>query len=311
MTSPSITLSLRKKLVLLCAVGTALFASPTSAVPIRFDYTGAFVSYVVGATGTYHIVAYGAQGGAIPNGSPAGLGAAIGGDVLLNAGAILTIAVGQMGFGPTAGSRDGAGGGGGGTFVVMGGVPVMIAGGGGGGGVGAGGDRQGQAGQSGGAGGVGIYPEEGFMGPGGTNGSGGAASNAPYSAAGGGGFFSDGGDNLDSQAVGGAAFLNGLAGGAGTNGGGAGGFGGGGGASTFYAGAGGGGYSGGGGGGSFNGGLFNDDRLLASGFNVGNGFATIELLAVNGVPEPESLALLGVGFMGIVSVRRVRKQRGG
>ena len=71
-------------------------------------------------TGSYQILAFGAQGG----NAAGGLGAEIGGDFTLTAGESLQIAVGGIG-----------GGGGGGSFVISpGNAPLVIAGGGGGGG---------------------------------------------------------------------------------------------------------------------------------------------------------------------------------
>src|SRR3954453_9921742 len=72
--------------------------------------------YTVAATGTYHIEAFGAQGGqgGNPSGAVGGLGAEIGGDFSLAQGAILEVVVGGMG-----GFGDGGGGGGGGGSFVL------------------------------------------------------------------------------------------------------------------------------------------------------------------------------------------------
>ena len=105
------------------------------ALPTTFDFIGsAFVSWAAPTTATYRIVAVGAGGGLL--GTNAGavlqagrLGAEIGGDFLLLAGNVLSIAVGGRG----SGSR-GSNGGGGGSFVLgLGDAPMLFAGGGGGG----------------------------------------------------------------------------------------------------------------------------------------------------------------------------------
>ena len=102
-------------------------------------------------TGTYDIVAYGAQGGNAASGA-GGLGAEIGGDVSLTAGETLQIAVGGAGV---AGTNSLESGGDGGSLVVgPGNAPLVIAGGGGGGISAAGGaGLSGPAGSTGGNGG--------------------------------------------------------------------------------------------------------------------------------------------------------------
>jgi hypothetical protein len=123
----------------LLLAGTAVLGLTASelaarATPIDFTYTGSLVDFTVPTTGTYQILAFGAQGG---NGGgfggigvgAGGLGAEIGGDFILTAGEVLQIAVGGVG------SRNDGGGGGGGSFVVgPDNTPLVIAGGGGGGG---------------------------------------------------------------------------------------------------------------------------------------------------------------------------------
>src|SRR5437867_1616620 len=118
--------------------GTSLLAllawDPAARAAVIFDYTGGLVTFTVPTTGTYQILAFGAQGGDSTYAAPftsGGRGAEIGGDFSLTAGDKLQIAVG--GAGSTG--RFG-GGGGGGSFVAgmagTGNVPLVIAGGGGG-----------------------------------------------------------------------------------------------------------------------------------------------------------------------------------
>ncbi|MGA3187994.1 MAG: hypothetical protein ABSF22_12865 [Bryobacteraceae bacterium] len=107
---------------------------PACATEISYNGVGVQTFNVL-TTGTYDIVAYGAQGGtstSLPN--PGGLGAEIGGIFNLTAGEILDIYVGGEGV-----SNSGAAGGGGGTFVVISGITPtleLVAGGGGGGEIG-------------------------------------------------------------------------------------------------------------------------------------------------------------------------------
>jgi hypothetical protein len=79
-----------------------------------FNYTGGVVDYIIPLTGTYDIVAAGAQGGGgISVGG--GYGAVASGDILLTAGTELEIAVAGAGLSGDYGAYYG--GGGGGSFV--------------------------------------------------------------------------------------------------------------------------------------------------------------------------------------------------
>ncbi len=74
----------------------ALATAVTLAGATVISYIGALVTFTVPSTGSYRIVAFGAQGGA--SGSTAGGdGAAIGGVFTLNGGDVLQIAVGGQG----------------------------------------------------------------------------------------------------------------------------------------------------------------------------------------------------------------------
>jgi PEP-CTERM motif len=77
------------------------------------DYTGAAVTYTITTTGSYDIVAYGAQGGGSFTGQLGGYGAEIGGDITLLAGTVLGIVVGEAG----GTAADHGAGGGGASFV--------------------------------------------------------------------------------------------------------------------------------------------------------------------------------------------------
>ena len=108
------------KLALLAGISAlALAASDpvASAAPIMFGFTGSIVDFTVPTTGTYDIVAAGAQGGSDSTGGLGGNGAIIGGDVMLTAGTVLEIAAGGMG-GSVSPSIGGGAGGGGGSFVA-------------------------------------------------------------------------------------------------------------------------------------------------------------------------------------------------
>ena len=301
---------------------TAVATSVAQAAPVVFSYSGSIVKYVIPTSGIYDINAYGAQGGTVWYiGSNGGYGAAIGGTLLLNAGQTLDIAVGgQGGLGGNRSTLGNSPGGGGGSFVVLESgasfIPLVIAGGGGGAGYYGGDGGSGQAGTSGGNGG------------GTRNGAGGSAGNGggrstqqgtypSLQSGGGAGFFSNGGSSDYASGQGGQSFFNGLSGGSASRyDSGAGGFGGGGSGGGLYAGngGGGGGYSGGGGGDVSSGGggggsyftdllAFAPSELLATGgANRGNGFITLDLIQT--VPEPSSIALLGISLAGLLMSRR-------
>ena len=74
-------------------LGLAISGSIAHATPIDFGYTGSLVDFNVPQTGSYQILAFGAQGG-----DSGGRGAQIGGDFNLAAGEILQIAVGGAGM---------------------------------------------------------------------------------------------------------------------------------------------------------------------------------------------------------------------
>jgi hypothetical protein len=257
--------------------------------------------WVVPATGTYRIEAFGAQGGNnFAYGESPGLGARMSGDFALTRGEIIRILVGQAG--PSTNTTCGSSGGGGGTFVVRtpyntNGSILLIAGGGGGvgttGGVRAG--RGGTASQTG-------TNSTGDNVSGGSNGSGGAQPpgtpcGTAYVSGSGGGFFTNGGGPGGGpgggDTGGGFAFINGGLGGdvniGGVGGNTNGGFGGGG--KGHYGAGAGGGYSGGGagqgtscdcatwrgggGGGSFNSGT---NQLNSDNVRSGDGQVSITLI---------------------------------
>jgi O-antigen biosynthesis protein len=210
-----------------------------------FSYDGSVIQYeTITATGLYDIVASGGRGGNnTANGADGGLAALSGGDIFLQAGALLEIVVGGAG-----GASDVGAGGGGGSFVIeinngSSAVDIneVIAGGGGGGGY-----------STNGSGGSGRTAPTGGHGGGSGSGAGGvngAAGAGGVSGGGGGGF--EGGSGGSSGGTGGGGIAGGsdFAGGRGGSGGGSGGYGGGGGGG-FSGGGGGGGYGGGGGGGN-------------------------------------------------------------
>ena len=374
------------KRLLLAGTASVLLAAPyaaANAAPIDFTYTGTLVTFTVPSTGTYQILAFGAQGGnsTVAAGGQGGLGAEIGGDFSLTAGEVLQIAVGGAGQ-----SGNGGGGGGGGSFVVgLGNMPLVIAGAGGGGGS----NIFSFANVNGGVGLTG--PNGGSANGGNVGGNGGTAGNGGggglTGGGGGGGFLSPGSDGVSPFAPGGGggAFPL-LTGGMGNGNGGSGGFGGGGGAGgRGTGGGGGGGYSGGGGsgagiagggggggGGSFDAGV---NQMLNAGIRSGDGevlitpvfagipgqanctgqsisalaqqygglrtasgklgYSSVQALqgAISGycdsapiadarmdptlvadpvtqndpVPEPASIALLGVGLAGVAALRRGRR----
>jgi MYXO-CTERM domain-containing protein len=299
------------KRLLLAATAVVAFAAAAPANALTFNYTGSIVTWVAPTTGTYEIVATGAQGGlgtAVPNVS-GGLGALIGGYFTLTGGTVLEIAVGGMGI-----SGFGAGGGGGGSFVVrdVGDVPLVIAGGGGG--------VRASASQNGwnanidpeGLSGSGLHATGGGV-PLGNFGSGGGLSLANFGS-GGGGFLYNGVDDTG-FGTGGTSWANGLVGGVALvtcgspapNGG----FGGGGAATDCYGAGGGGGYSGGQGGVvAGGGGSYNADQITGwavAGAGIGNGLVTINLVGGDvSTPEPASATIALLGLFGLAALRRRR-----
>jgi hypothetical protein len=246
-----------KNLLLAATAAAALAAAaPAAAAPITFNFTGAIVTWTATETGTYEIVAIGAQGGAGTDGQTfaGGRGALIGGYFDLAGGTTLQLAVGGMG-----GSNVSLGAGGGGSFVVgPGTTPLVIAG--GGGGIRSNAHQNGWDANTGQAG----LSGSGFSTTGGGAellsmiGQGGPATFVSFGSSGGG--FNSAGASDSPYGTGGASWAGGLAGGVNLNcgSGGHGGFGGGGAGAGCQGGGGGGGYSGGqggfiaGGGGSFN-----------------------------------------------------------
>ncbi len=237
------------------SINPANLSIPVNPNSKAFTYDGAVIQYdTITTTGTYDIVAAGAQGGYSPVYAEAGgLAASSGGDIFLQAGAVLEIVIGGAGGSETA--RFGAGGGGG-SFVIeinngSSAVDIneVIAGGGGGAGVaGAGGSGlTAPTGGNGGSGGSGGS----LPGAGGVNGAAGAGG----AAGGGGGGGFEGGQGGATSGAGGSGIAGGsdfAGGGGGSSGGSSGGFGGGGGGG-YGGGGGGGGYGGGGGGGAYQG----------------------------------------------------------
>ena len=306
-----------------------------------FAYTGAIQTYTVPRTGVYEITVDGAQGGGSgPSqyvtgvgygvGAPGGLGAVLSGNVLLTAGTKLDVLVGGQGG---LGLLSGGGGGGSFVFETSNGQPAsqpLIAAGGGGGGSSATGGNA-QTGVDGGS----APDEEGDLGTGGIDGSGGASgSNEPNGdlfgeGGGGGGWFSGGKDLNSPIGVGagmpgaGAPNFYGGAGGADNGiifdnissdgGGGYGGGGGGGADARAASGAGGGGgYSGGGGGAAYisgdqggGGGSYFDPSVASTTAKVtetGNGMVNIAYLpGVATVAQPPS-AIVGTSIADKVTV---------
>lgn len=293
-----------KHAALTAGLALGLMYGTAKAAPVSFGYTGALQSFTIGKSGIYDLQAFGAQGGS--GDYAGGLGARIGGDFSLTAGEQLIVAVGGTGM------SNIAGGGGGGTFIVtQAGNPLVIAGGGGGGG----GYGVGGAGLLGQDGGEAFGASGGSAGHGGHAGSG---STDGGDAGGGGGFLSagqsgvafngpsgQGGGGYPDLSGGDAAILYGVAGGFGgggegavLGGGGGGGFSGGGGSTTVA-----GGYGlGGGGGGSFLSDLALTDanRVLLSGVNTGNGYATLAL--VSEVPLPASAPMFSAALLGLAGI---------
>jgi hypothetical protein len=255
--------------------------------------------------GTYIITAYGAPGGG-PVALSGGLGAEMSGEFNFSTSTNLTLLVGGGG----GSAISSAGGGGGGSFVVEGSTPLVVAGGGGGGGFGLN-IHDGENGN------VSTDGGGGFEGaPGGFGGGGGDSAGA-YGL-GGGGFLGNG-----VGTGGGFSFENGGYGGFLGNGAG-GGFGGGGsgknstvagGGGTSGGGGGGGGYSGGGGGtsngGGGGGGSIIDSSAITnlteiSGIASPDDPANGEII-ITAVPEPTTLALVGLGALFLMLFRRQRK----
>lgn len=309
----------------LLAIPMAARATPTctaSATVSCFAETGSSVTYTVTTSGTYDFLDYGGQGGnsAGSSGSVGGAGAEIGGSFVLRAGDVLSIFVGASGL-----NASGGAGGGGGSFVVLSGgpddasatlIPLLIAS--GGGGAGGGGIAYHGAGAPGSATGVAANGfGGGTAGTPGTGGNGAGIANAANAGGGGAGLLSNGAANSSGNTTGGKDYANGLGGGTTTNLiGASGGFGGGGGGAN--AGGGGGGYNGGGGG--YNGGGgggggslfdsgFGTQNLAAtvSGANTGNGLVVISAATSAPVPEPNTLAIVGMGFAALGSLRWRRR----
>lgn len=224
----------------------------------NFNVNSGIQEWIVPYTGYYRIIAAGSKGGegtAVGSGRPAGNGAIIRGDVLLEKGEQVNIIVGTNT--PTTG-EGGGGGGGSYTWKDSGNEPLIVAGGGGGNGDTYQANAAIATGQPGNTGTSGTSTGNNTGSPG-TNGQGGSVNNTDGGSGAGAGFLSDGADG-SSGADGGHSPLNssspGRGGNAETNSSteNAGGFGGGGGESfsntDAEGGGGGGGYSGGAGSGN-------------------------------------------------------------
>jgi len=266
-------------------------------------YTNPGITTVsIGTSGTYYITADGAEGGAGLDEGPqslyyaaGGAGAAVGGDVYLQAGTLLEIVVASQG-----GSTYQYGGGGGGSFVIEAQTPeagtvatiLAVAGGGGGGGNYA---LRGSDGRAVPTGGTGAGGGPGYGGEGGRDGA--PGQNGRDGGGGGGGYTGgNSGNNGSPGTVVGSTFYGGTDPTGGHGGSlGFGGFGGGG-AGGYGGGGGGGGYGGGGGaqgsdsggGGGGGGGSYLDTALVSHGVetagvnsgnvNNGNGEVTITIV---------------------------------
>jgi hypothetical protein len=278
---------MKVKLVLL---GAVLLTFPLFADTIVYTGVDGEQQYDITQTGIYEIDAYGAAGGsgyAVSSTVSGGMGAEIGGDFTLDAGAVLDLYVGQQG-GDASPAFHG-GGGGGGTFVVLDstGAPLVVAGGGGGGG-----------------------PTEFTGGNGGTDTSGGSGAGGSAGNSSGGGGFLGGGASVDGNG-GGGGFPS-LTGGAGYEGGANGGYGGGGGTA-----GGGGGYTGGDGAacgtcGGSGGSSYLEPSVavtIDTAGNSGDGEVIIDYLGpAPSVPEPASFVLLATTLLGVAVIRkRVKK----
>lgn len=242
--------------------------TPTPPPPTTFNATGTgatgtIQTYTVPVTGTYTIEAWGAQGGG--GGYTGGLGAKMRGDVVLTAGTVLKILVGQQGGGSY-------GGGGGGSFVTKSdNTPLVVAG---------GGSSLSPWNTSVSA--PGVIETSGTGGTNGAGGSSGSGGSGYNGSPGGAGLTGNGGASTCASAVAPLSFINGGTGGTTCNG--IGGFGGGSGSDGCCLGQGGpgGGYSGGGasstsntyggGGGSYNGGT---NQTNTAGVQTGNGRVVI------------------------------------
>jgi hypothetical protein len=261
------------------------FLSITAAVPARadlFSYQHFIQTYTVATTGVYTIVSAGAQGGPGQGGS-GGLGAVVTGDVLLTAGTVLDIVVGQEGGSGATGA--GGGGGGGGSFVYepLALQPLEAARGGGGAEFNSVNGSEALTGTSGGNG------QGGSGGAGGTSGSGGGGGPASaFDGGGGAGWTGNGGSGNFLDAGGGQTAPSWLGGGG-------------------YGGGGAGGYSGGGGGGSYIDPSFFGGTTSIAISQTGDGFVTITP-DFSAVPEPGSVLLLGSAALGLGFARR-RKAR--
>jgi PEP-CTERM motif len=290
----------------------AVLGITAAAVPARadlFNYQDFVQTYTVATDGFYTITSAGAQGGSARD-DFGGLGAVVSGDVLLKAGTVLDIVVGQEGSDP--GPFLGGGGGGGGSFVYepLALQPLEAAGGGGGAGWINQNGSDALPGTSGGNG-QGVNG-----GAGGTSGGGGGFGSSGFSDGGGGagwtGNGGTGGNTGNDEGGGGQtapSWLGGAGGRAGAGG---------------YGGGGGGGNNGGGGGGGYSGGGGGDGNTNAAGggggsyidpsfFNTtpiavtetGDGFVTITP-DFSAVPEPGSVVLLGSAALGFGFARRRR-----
>jgi len=309
------------------ALVDAAYSSTNLAGQVTVSPTG-IQRWTVQQSGRYSVTASGASGGSTTN-ATGGRGAMITTEINLNVGDIINVLVGQIGglatFSGGGNNSAETGGGGGGTFIVgSSNTPLLIAGGGGGAAEGLFGNNYIANGvdasaynQTAGQNGVSTAVSWSPAGIGGTDGNGGIKPG--YGGAGGGGFLTDGQGGNRYSGEGGMSYLNGGFGGLNvmyTNNpliNIEGGFGGGAGAGThssFESNAGGGGgYSGGGGGGTRvgaggGGGNYYAGNFISSGYNVGNGWASFELLNVASVPEPGILALLSLGLIATGFTRR-------
>jgi hypothetical protein len=287
-----------RRILLAGASLMAITAASADAETWTYNYTGSIQTFAVPTTGTYNIIANGAQGGSSKdNVGAGGLGAQVSGNFTLNAGELLQIAVG--GAGASTGSISFAGGGGGGSFVydTTTALALLIAGGGGGG----------------------LFEFPGSPGLATTGGSGGGGGVSSYGGAGGGGGFNGNGANAyfwynaQAQGGGGGGFPN-LTGGSSPSA--AGGWGGGGGA-YGNGGGGGGGFTGGNGaysGPGYGGNSVNNGTNPSgvNGFHSGNGQVILSMEGLGStdpirVPEPAAMTLLGAGLAGLAGLRARRQ----